>query len=92
MHKLAQIALAVRQGAGYCLGIGQRNGVTQMAQITRTDAALILSEAIAFMANKAGVTALEIVAAIEANRGGPVETYLRQLLAVGGAAALVARA
>lgn len=61
-----------------------------MAQIDRTTAAVILSSAIDFMANKAGVSAQEIVAAIEAQRGGPAETYLRQLLALGREAALAA--
>ena len=59
-------------------------------QIDRSTAALILSSAVDFMATKAGVTAQEIVAAIEADRGGPAETYLRQLLALGRAAALAA--
>lgn len=59
-----------------------------MATIDHNTAALIVSSAVEFMANKAGMTAQEIVAAIDADRTGAAASYLRQLIAVGRAAAL----
>lgn len=52
----------------------------------QADAALLLSEAINFMAKKANVTAQEIVAAIDADRNGNAMRYLCDLLDIGVAA------